>query len=234
MLELFPSGFEEVELADGSVELAAYAPPGAEERFWSAFGPGQTREVEAGWERGWRRFHRPVRVGPLWLGPPWLEPDADALPVVIDPGRAFGTGAHATTRLCLELLLGCERGSLADFGSGSGVLAIAAAKLGFEPVSAFDVDDVAVGVTRENARSNGVDLTAECLDVGHEPLPEADVAVANIALRAVEEMAPRARARRLITSGYLASERPVVAGWEHVERREAESWGADLYERIET
>ena len=201
MLELFPSGFEEVELADGSVELAAYAPPGAEERFWSAFGPGQTREVEAGWERGWRRFHRPVRVGPLWLGPPWLEPDADALPVVIDPGRAFGTGAHATTRLCLELLLGCERGSLADFGSGSGVLAIAAAKLGFEPVSAFDVDDVAV---------------------------------ANIALRAVEEMAPRARARRLITSGYLASERPVVAGWEHVERREAESWGADLYERIET
>ena len=234
MLELFPTGFEEVELEDGSVELAAYAPSGVEERFWSAFGPGQAREVEAGWEEGWRRFHRPVRVGPLWIGPPWLKPEADALSVFIDPGRAFGTGAHATTRLCLELLLARERGSLADLGCGSGVLAIAAAKLGFAPVLAFDVDEVAVAVARENARANGVDVMVERADVLRELLPETEGAVANIALGPVEELVPSAPARRwLVTSGYLASERPSAEGWAHVERREDESWAADVLERVD-
>ena len=232
MLELFPRGFEELDLPDGSVELAAYAPPEAEERFWSAFGPGQARTVATGWEDGWRRFHQPIRLGPLWVGPPWTEPDADALAVVIDPGRAFGTGAHATTRLCLELLLRCERGSLVDLGCGSGVLAIAASKLGFAPVVAVDVDSVAVDVTRENARANGADVTAERLDLLRDPLPAADVAVANVALGPVEEVAARVAARRLVASGYLASERPTAEGWAHVERREAESWAADLYERM--
>jgi ribosomal protein L11 methyltransferase len=232
MLELFPTGFEEVELEDGSVELAAYAPSEVEERFWSAFGPGQAREVQAGWEEGWKRFHRPVRVGPLWVGPPWLEPDADASAVFIDPGRAFGTGAHATTRLCLELLLTRERGSLADLGCGSGVLAIAAAKLGFAPVLAFDVDDVAVAVARDNARANGVEVTMEPADVLRDRLPETDGAVANIALGPVEELAPVVDTRWLVTSGYLASERPAADGWNHVERREGESWAADLLERV--
>lgn len=231
MLELFPSGFEEVDLPDGSVELAAYAPPEAEERFWSAFGPGQARAIAAGWEEGWKRFHRPILVGPLWVGPPWIEPPADALSVVIDPGRAFGTGAHATTRLCLELLLRCEPASLVDLGCGSGVVAIAACKLGFAPVVAVDVDEVAVAVTRQNARANGVALEAERRDLLRERPPEAEVAVANIALAPVEQIVARVSARHLITSGYLASERPAADGWEHVERRDAESWAADLYER---
>ena len=83
--------------------------------------------------------------------------------LVIDPGRAFGTGAHPTTRLCLELLLElaeAERGSLCDLGCGSGVLAIAAARLGFGPVTALDSDRLAVEATAANARDNGVALGA--------------------------------------------------------------------------
>ena len=82
--------------------------------------------------------------------------------IVIDPGQAFGTGAHPTTRLCLELLLELRPrgGSLADLGCGSGVLAIAAAKLGFAPVTAFDTERAAVEATQENARENGVTLDA--------------------------------------------------------------------------
>ncbi|HKS78772.1 MAG TPA: 50S ribosomal protein L11 methyltransferase, partial [Gaiellaceae bacterium] len=82
-------------------------------------------DVAEGWEDGWRAFHHGVRVGRLWVGPPWEEPPLDAVAVVIDPGRAFGTGAHATTRLCLELLQELEPASLLDVGCGSGVLSIA-------------------------------------------------------------------------------------------------------------
>ncbi len=125
MLELFPAGFEEVDRG-GSTELVAYTDAGGEERLWHAFGGAAGTDVEAGWEDRWRDFHRPVRVGPLWVGPPWEEARDGALAVVIDPGRAFGTGSHPTTRLCLELLLGLDaHGSLLDVGCGSGVVAIA-------------------------------------------------------------------------------------------------------------
>ena len=103
MLELFPGGFEEVDLPDG-VELAAYAGPDGEERLWQAFGGAASADVEDGWEHRWRDFHRPVTVGGLWIGPPWLTPPSSTPAVVIDPGRAFGTGSHPTTRLCVELL----------------------------------------------------------------------------------------------------------------------------------
>ena len=73
-----------------------------------------------GWEDEWKRFHRPVEVGSLWIGPPWEEPTPGSSPVVIDPGRAFGTGAHPTTRLCLELIQSLERASLLDVGSRLG------------------------------------------------------------------------------------------------------------------
>ena len=109
-----------------------------------------------GWEDGWRAFHHGVRVGRLWVGPPWENAPADAVAVVIDPGRAFGTGAHATTRLCLELLQEVEPTSLLDVGCGSGVLSVAAAKLGFAPVRAVDIDEVALETTRANAAANGV------------------------------------------------------------------------------
>jgi len=230
MLELFPRGFEEVERG-GSTELVAYTDAGGEERLWHAFGGAAASDVEAGWEDRWRDFHRPVRVGPLWVGPPWEVAPDGATAVVIDPGRAFGTGSHATTRLCVELLLGLERGSLLDVGCGSGVLAIAGAKLGFAPVVALDVEEAAVDATVANAAANGVAVIATRVDAIAGDLPAADVATANIALGAVDAIAPRLRADRLVTSGYLAGESPSVAGFRHLDRRTAAGWAADLFAR---
>lgn len=187
--------------------------------------------METGWEDAWRRFHRPVRIGPLWIGPPWEQPDPGSLAVVIDPGQAFGTGAHPTTRLCLELLLGVEPASLLDLGCGSGVLAVAGARLGFGPVTALDSDEAAVAAARENAVANGVELAVARADALAEPLPEADVAVANIELVAVEALGPRVAASILLTSGYLARDRPALDGWTHAERRELDGWAADRFER---
>jgi ribosomal protein L11 methyltransferase len=231
MLALFPEGFEEVE-HDADLELAAYASAGVEERFWQTFGPGRVADVEDGWEEAWRRFHRPVRVGPLWVGPPWEEPDPGALPIVIDPGLAFGTGAHATTRLCLDLLLGRPRTSVVDLGCGSGVLAVAAAKLGFASVAAFDIDPDAVAAAAENARANEVDIDIRCADVLRDDLPRTSLALANVTRETVERVAPRLGADELIASGYLAGEQLVLADWEHRDRREAEGWAADLFERV--
>jgi ribosomal protein L11 methyltransferase len=232
MLELFPQGFEELEGQDG-IELAAYTDPSGEERLWHVFGGVRSDPVEAGWEERWRDFHRPVRIGRLWVGPPWANPPRDAVAVVVDPGRAFGTGGHATTRLCLELLLNVPPGSLLDVGSGSGVLAIAAAKLGFAPVTAIDVDPVAVETTRANVRANRVALEVGDGDARSRPLPAAETVVANITLEAVRAIAPRLRCRRLLTSGYLAAEDPEPLGYQRVTRLEAEGWAADLFERSE-
>ncbi len=117
-------------------------------------------DVPAGWEDNWRSFHHGTVIGRFWVGPPWEEAPAGAEAIVIDPGRAFGTGAHPTTRLSLELLQELEPGALLDVGCGSGVLSIAAAKLGFEPVIAIDIDDVAIEVTRANADVNDVAFSA--------------------------------------------------------------------------
>jgi ribosomal protein L11 methyltransferase len=230
MIELFPEGFEELDTA-GDVELAAYTDAGGEERLSLAFGGVRGDPVDIDWENRWRDFHRPASVGPLWVGPPWLEAPAGATPVVIDPGRAFGTGAHATTRLCLELLLDLDRGALLDVGCGSGVLAIAAAKVGFAPVVAVDSDPAAVDATRRNARENRVDVTVLTQDANEDELPPAAVAVTNISLAAVERIVPRLDAQAALTSGYLQSERPELPGYRHVERRAAEGWAADHYAR---
>lgn len=230
MIDLFPQGFEEIE-EDGEIELAAYTGAGGEERLWRVFGPGTVDEVAAGWGEAWKRFHRPVRVGPLWIGPPWEQPDEGAVPVTIEPGRAFGTGGHATTRLCLELLLGREPRSVVDLGCGSGVVAIAAAKLGFAPVVAVDYDDAALEAARANAAANAVELEVRRADVLADVLPAADLAVANITAESVAAVGPRVPARTLIASGYLASEQPHPAGWDHDERRELEGWAADLFGR---
>jgi ribosomal protein L11 methyltransferase len=227
-VELAPEGFEEVESA-GTVELAAYGEAG--ERVLAAFPDAAVVEVQSGWEDRWREFHRPVRIGPLWIGPPWERAPTGALAVVIDPGRAFGTGAHPTTRLCVELLLESPPGSLLDVGCGSGVLSIAAARLGFEPVVAIDSDSAAVDAATANAGVNGVVIETRQLDALVDDLPEATTAVANIALAAVVALAPRLVADRIITSGYLPQDEPAITGFEHIERRERAGWAADLYLR---
>ena len=231
MLELFPAGFEEI-VAGDAVEVVAYTSRDGEERFRRVFPETRGEDVEPGWNEAWKRFHRPVRVGPFWLGPPWEAPPNDVIAVVVDPGRAFGTGAHATTRLCLELLLACEPASLVDLGCGSGVLAVAAAKLGFAPVTALDADPAALEAASRNVAANGVAVAVESADVLADPLPGADVAVANISRDAVERIGPRLPAASFVASGYTRAERPAPAGWHPVERREKDGWAADRYVRL--
>jgi ribosomal protein L11 methyltransferase len=231
LIDLFAEGFEERELEDG-VELAAYTARADAVSLLAPLGPVAETPVVADWESAWKDFHRPVRIGPLWIGPPWAAPDEGAAVVVIDPGRAFGTGAHPTTRLCLELLLELERGGLVDLGCGSGVLAVAAARLGFRPVVALDDDEAAVEATLANAAANGVAVEACLANVLADPLPAVDVAVANIAREPVERAAERFRGRVFVASGYLMAEQPAPAGWRAVERREADGWAADMLTRV--
>ena len=216
---------------DGGIEFAAYTKAGGEERLWQVFGPGAATDVEAGWSEAWKRFHRPVRIGRLWIGPPWEEPDDGLVPVVVDPGLAFGTGAHPTTQLCLRFLLELDPVSLVDLGCGSGVLSIAAAKLGYGPVTAFDLDDAAVAATRANADANGVQLAVERRDVLSDPLPATDLALANIASDPLREVAGRISSAELVASGYLVSEEPELDGWELAERKELQGWAADRFVR---
>ncbi len=150
---------------------------------------------------------------------------------MIDPGRAFGTGAHPTTRLTLELLQELEPAGLLDVGCGSGVLSIAAARLGFAPVIAVDVDETAVEVTRENVSLNRAEVEAWTLDALAGELPATELAVANVSLDVVERLLARLAARRVVTSGYLDREKPRVPGWRRIDRRERDGWAADLLER---
>ncbi len=117
----------------------------------------------------------------MHVRPPWEAPSdrEDTEEIVIDPGQAFGTGAHATTRLCLELLLELialegRRGPLLDVGTGSGVLAIAAARLGFAPVLGLDHERESVAAASENAKVNGVSIEVRRFDLRAQALPWLD------------------------------------------------------------
>ena len=232
LLELVPAGLEEV--VDGDmVELAAYVPVAHIDALLGEFSDAVVQPVPQGWEDAWRAFHHPVTVGGLWVGPPWEKPPDPARAVVIDPGRAFGTGAHPTTRLCVELLATtAERGSLLDVGCGSGVLAIAGVRLGFAPVVAVDVDPVAVETTAANADANDAEVDVRLLDAEASSLPPAGLAVANVLLRPVEVILGKLNADEAITSGYLAVERPSHEGWAHVETAMLDGWAADRFRRL--
>jgi ribosomal protein L11 methyltransferase len=248
LLELAPSGVEQVD-GEGWVEYAVYGAPGE----LPALPEGDAevagvvvhvtgREVAEDWEERWKRFHAPVLVGGrVWVRPPWDEAASrpGAIDLVIDPGQAFGTGAHPTTRLCLELLLDLEpTGSLADLGCGSGVLAIAAAKLGFSPVAALDSDRAAVEATLENAAANAVELErVERFDLRAQEPPRAAVITANLMrpllLRVAEliEEPPGA----LVASGLLDQEADEVAaafhGLRETRRLSDKGWTALLLEK---
>jgi ribosomal protein L11 methyltransferase len=222
LLELAPTGVEQVD-GDGFVEYAVYGAPG--ELPSVPEGEAEVAGVRVGvrgvevaddWAERWKRFHEPVLVGGrMYVRPPWCEPRGDALDLVVDPGRAFGTGAHPTTRLSLELLLELDpSGSLTDLGCGSGVLAIAAARLGFGPVVAVDHEAAALEATKANAAANGVRLDrVERLDLRQAAPPHADTVAANLMrpllLRVAERVTHPPRA--LIVSGLLDHEADEVA-----------------------
>ena len=226
LLDLFPEGVEQVECG-----WAVYTDAAGEAALRSRFPGATATAVAPGWEDAWREFHHGVVVGRCWVGPPWEEPPRDVLAVVIDPGRAFGTGAHPTTRLTLELLQELEPASVMDVGCGSGVLSIAAAMLGFAPVTGLDVEEAAVEATLANAAANGVEVTARRADALTDPLPAADVALANLALEVVEPLLPRLPASLAVTSGYLEHVELRSEGWRRLARRSADGWAAELLER---
>ena len=228
LLDLAPTGFEEVVMGE-ETELAVYTDEAGAQTIRSVFcEPVSSQPVSSGWHERWRTFHRPVRAGGLWIGPPWEVPPVGEPTVVVDPGRAFGTGAHPTTRACIELLAGQDRGSVLDAGTGSGVIAVAAARLGFEPVFALDVDQDAVEAASATAGRNGGRVQIAHGDVLVDELPKIDLVVANIELLAVEALLARYPSARAITSGYLAHDTPRVSGWNPVSRIELDGWAADL------
>ena len=228
MLVLAPEGFEERPAEDGGLELAAYTDAAGELAIRAAFADVTSTSVGDDWAERWRDFHQPVELGSLWIGPPWREPAPGRIPIVIDPGRAFGTGAHDTTRLCLEQLERLPRGSLLDVGCGSGVLSIAAARLGYAPVTAVDEDPNAIEATGENAARNGVDVAVARAHVLVDELPSVRVAVANVSLAVVGAVLPRLRAEWAVVSGFRAEDELDTGEWHHAARAERGGWAVEV------
>jgi ribosomal protein L11 methyltransferase len=244
LLELAPAGVEEVDAGE-VVEYAVYgaagelpALPALRAAAGEALVEVTTTEVADDWDERWKAFHEPVTVGRLHVRPPWTPPRDGLLDVVIDPAQAFGTGAHPTTRLCLELLGElAPGGALLDLGCGSGVLAIAAARLGWGPVRGLDHDPESVRATLENAAANGVEVEAWRHDLLRDgPAPVAPTVLANLLrpllLRVAEEGFGGGPPSVLIASGLLAPEADEVAaafaalGLREAARREAGEWVA--------
>jgi ribosomal protein L11 methyltransferase len=227
---LLPGGFEEVEL-DGRLQVVAYAE--SEDQLPDELGPWTVEAVESDWAERWREFHHGRVIGRrVWVGPPW-EQAPDGMPrVAIDPGQAFGTGGHGSTRASLELLATLPPGPLLDLGCGSGVLSIAAVRLGFGPVHACDNDPIAVEVTAENAERNGVQLAPFVADAIHDPLPDVPLWIANILRRPLEQLLARPDAAPCAIVSGLVHDEQLDAPAYRVERRVAlDGWQALLLTR---
>ena len=257
LLALSPGGLEERDVDDRTVELAIYGAvgelpdlPKVRAAAGDALVDVSTSEIPGGWEHRWREWHRPLDVGPLHVRPPWLPPPPGALDVAIEPGRAFGTGAHPSTRLTLELLTTVPPdGPLADWGCGSGILSIAAARLGFDPVLACDADPAAVAATLSAAKANeiaaaeadeigevGARIVAGRLDLRRQPGPWAPTVTANLERRLLLDVAALLERppERLIVSGLFVEEADEVVaafarhGLAAAARREGDGWSAIL------
>ena len=183
-------------------------------------GPGFRYKIEQiedkDWEREWMDNFHPMCFGKrLWICPSWREvPDPGAVNVMLDPGLAFGTGTHPTTSLCLNWLDSQDLTgkTVIDFGCGSGILAIAALKLGARHAIGIDIDPQAIQASRDNAERNGVSDKLD-LYLPHQQPPglSADVVVANILAGPLRELAPLigvlpVSGGKLALSGVLASQ----------------------------
>lgn len=250
LLELAPAGVEEVDHGE-TVEYAVYGAPGElpalpelRAAAGGAFVDITTTEVAEDWASRWRTFHRPLTVGgrlhvrPSWVGAP---ADRGLVDIVVDPGQAFGTGAHHTTRMCLQALLEVEpvhaRGAFMDLGCGSGVLAIAAARLGWAPVVGVDHEHESVAATRENAAVNGVEVQARHCDLLHDGrVPTAPTVAANLVRPLLAHVARAGfdgePPRVLVVSGLLHVEADEIAaafaahGLRERARRHSGEWAA--------
>lgn len=173
------------------------------------------------WEREWMENFHPMQFGKrLWICPSWRDvPDPNAVNVMLDPGLAFGTGTHPTTSMCLQWLDGLDLDgkTIIDFGCGSGILAIAALKLGAAHAIGIDIDPQAIQASRDNAQRNGVSERLELYLPKDQPKDlSADVVVANILAGPLRELAPLIgvlpkSGGHLGLSGILASQAQSVA-----------------------
>jgi ribosomal protein L11 methyltransferase len=217
LLPILQAGAEERDV-EGAVEFSLYAPAGELPRLndiralaGDALIEVVSEPVPEGWERRWHEYLRPVRVGALVVRPPWVEGAAGDL--VIDPGVFFGAGTHATTQLCLRLLQDLPAGGpLCDWGAGTGVLAVAAARLGWEPVTAVEVDPGALEVISLNAMANRVAVTTRWLNLAATPAPWAPTVVANLTRELLLDVVIERPPERMIVSGLLRGEVDEVVG----------------------
>ena len=192
------------------------------------------------WQNGWRKYYHPMEIGSrLAVVPSWQQYDTDRVKLILDPGLAFGTGGHETTSLCLEALDEQVRGGerVLDIGTGSGILAIAALKLGAAVAEGVDIDPVAVRTAGENAALNGVadKLTVLVGDLSDKASGKYDIITANIVANAILSLAPAvpglmAEGATFIASGIIDSRKDEVitglekAGLSVVEVKEKRGW----------
>ena len=228
LLPVLQGGAEETEPDQDEIEYAVYAPRGelpALDDVRALAGEAlidvTLTDVPPGWERRWHQYLQPVEVAAagrrVRIRPPWQPAvgDADLIEIVIDPGQLFGAGTHPTTRLCLELLLELDpSGPLCDWGAGTGILAICAARLGFGPVEAVEVMPDGLEAIVRNAAANGVNVRTRWLNLAVSPAPWAPTVTANLTLELLGEIAGEALERppeRMIASGVLAERAGEIA-----------------------